>query len=186
MATKTGEIIMSTLEENGLTGFRSQAMDTVEYCMPFALVAASIEMDRQEATECPDDTDFRNEVEIITSSNAKLIETYGNFSGQIRNSSIFAIEVQFLNAFPEIFRYGADDYPVFSGSDYHDMHVALETIDLNNIVSIRQHVDQALTSIIGATGEQSERVRSLENELTCIKDWLDVYPAEEIVQLQNK
>lgn len=184
LIARTRESLIASLEDKGYKGFRSETIETLEYCIPFALVAASDELERQENAFCPDDTGYRDRVEIVTTSLTELRNRYGDNAESIRQRSPFMIELQFLE-FSEIFRYGQDEYPVFTGQGaIEQVHEALNDIDLENVAQIRPLVDQAMDGL-AEVEEKSERMMTLERELICIKDWLDIYPAAAIARISD-
>lgn len=185
LIARTRETLTSLLEEKGYKGFRSETIETLEYCIPFALVAASDELERQENAFCPDDTGYRDQVEIVTASLTELRNRYGDNAESIRQRSPFMIELQFLE-FSEIFRYGQDEHSAFTGQGaIEQVHAALNDIELENVAQIRPLVDQAMDGLT-EVGEKSERMMSLERELICIKDWLDIYPAAAIARISDE
>lgn len=184
MISRTRDALISGLEDRGFKGFRSQAIETVQYCMPFALAAASNELTRQENAVCPDDTDYIESVEIIKASEADLRKRYGNSAERVREGSLFTIRLTALSAFPEVFRYGQEEYPLFAGDGANQkLHSALDKIELDEMAVARPLVDLALNSIDDIE-ERSERLEGLRAELICFKDWLDVYPASEVLKLK--
>lgn len=183
MVARTRDTLISSLEDRGFTGFRSQAIETIQHCMPFALAAASGELMRQEDAVCPDDTDYVNSVEIITASEVDLRRQYGDRSERVRGLSLFQINLITLGAFPEIFRYGQDDYPAFEGGgSIKKLHDALSAIELEKMGLARPLVDVAFDGL-NDIEIRTDRIDSLRTELICFKDWLDIYPAAEILEL---
>ncbi|MCV2876586.1 hypothetical protein OE810_10005 [Rhodobacteraceae bacterium XHP0102] len=185
MVTTTTETIINTLERNGYAGFRKQVADTVAACMPGALVVAFDEMASQQTAFCPDDTDYLLSVQIIKMSHDELINKYGANSQAVLRSALFNIELSMVSAFPHITRYGQSDYPSFENEgDLAQLHNSISSIDLKNVFDARPMVDSAVT-IIDSLNESSERIDALYRELTCFKDWLDVYPTDDIARLRD-
>lgn len=177
MNARTSDMLISTLEERGFKGFRQEVLETVEYCMPFALVAASDEMEKQKNASCPDDTDYKDHVAIITASEAERKARFGTYANDILKSTKYMLPVTLIIAFPEVFRYGDADHPVFRDADgLASADKALNAIDTDKVSEVRPLVDQALASIKASQIPQSDRVGALVRQLTCVKDWLDIYP----------
>ena len=177
MNARTSDMLISTLEERGFKGFRQEVLETVEYCMPFALVAASDEMEKQKNASCPDDTDYKDHVAIITASEAERKVRFGTYANDILKSTKYMLPVTLIIAFPEVFRYGDADHPELGNDDGLEvLDKALKAIDAEKMSEVRPLVDKALDSIKASQIPQSDRVGALERQLTCVKDWLDIYP----------
>lgn len=183
---RTVDVLFAALEQNGSKGFRGQALETLDSCVPSALVAAAFEMERQKKSVCSDDTGYREHVSILTSNEGELRAIYGNSAGEIQSSALKMIGLEIKLAFPEIFWYGKEDKLEFSEVEYEGLHTVLRRLDSRDFIANRPHVDEALASIRKIDGEHPERIKTIQRELTCIKDWLDIYPAEEIKRLKEK
>lgn len=184
---RTGEILISILEEKGFKDFRGQVLKTLDFCIPSAVSAAALELRRQQTSPCPDDTDYRNAVNKIKSSDHELKEKYGDSPADLRSDAILSVDLSLLVAFPEIFSYRKEaDYPEFSGTEYALLDSALTKISISGIKESRVAIDEALSSIGMIEGSKPERVSVLQRKLTCIKDWLDIYPSEEISNLRGQ
>ena len=130
LIAKTTQLLITELEQRGFKSFRGQAIDAVEYCVPFSLQAASNEVERQAVAVCPDDTDYRTSVENITATEAELASEYGKYASDIRRNELYSIRIHFYTAFPEVFNYGEeDDYPKLGKSeDAAELDSQLSTI----------------------------------------------------------
>lgn len=177
MILRTRDLLISLLEDTGIEGFRSKLIETLEYCMPFALIAAVEERERQANKFCPDDTAYVKAVKILTSTEDELYDRFGDKGEEALGFANLQVRLKFM-VFKETFKYGNDGYPEFTGSGaIRTVHEALTKIDSGNIANIQPFVVQALEGVRNVDNK-SERLVELERELICIQDWLDIFPAD--------
>ena len=80
VSDKTNSALTKWLEDSGFRNFRSQLTQTIEECLPLAMISADNMFQHMETEPCPDDTNFKHTVWILHSTPMELRTKYGNFS----------------------------------------------------------------------------------------------------------
>ena len=186
LEAKTEQFLIQALEERGLKNFRGQVIETVEYCLPFAIVAAAEETIKQANAACPDDTGYRGSVEIVLATDAALKSKYGKNASAIRRTAVSGFWFDIGGPFPEVFSYGSESYPrigVDGGNSLLDGR--LMSIRGKPLSDLGPLVSSALGAASQYRGAEQDRVAVIERQLLCLKDRLDIYPADEISKLKE-
>lgn len=197
LEAKTEQFLIQALEERGLKNFRGQVIETVEYCLPFAIVAAAEETIRQANAACPDDTNYRGSVEIVLATDAALKSKYGKYVSDVRRTAVSGFWFDIVGPFPEVFAYGSESYPRI-GTDGGDSLLDGRLMDIGGKIEtevleatsapfsdIGPLVSSAMEAASQYRGAEQVRVAIIERQLLCLKDRLDIYPADEISKLKE-
>lgn len=187
VSARTTEFLIKSLEEKGFKGFRGQAMETVNYCLPFALVAASDELQAQASRPCPDDTDYKSTIKDLGSTESELRARWGSYWKEPLDRAGFTVRVQFLVAFPDLYYFGGKDHPKFDASASGDnLNAALTPFSSQDVIGTASQIEPALIAARDYQGPEKDRVKKIESQLLCLQDWIDIYPTDDIARLIQK
>lgn len=181
---QTSKTIITQLEKRGVTSHRAITLDTVSYCMPFAVAAAIQMQERLENASCPDDSDYQDDIAIIKADDLTLQSTYGTNFESVRSMAVMSVEITVTLSFQEVFFYGSEKYPKLSGGQFHALDKALNAINRDPLSTNVQLAELELDKVYKSTGNNATRLKRLKREFLCLRDWLEVYPLEEMEALK--
>lgn len=179
IAERTKTTLINGLSQRGLRNFRSILIDTVDTCMPEAVLAYVVEHERIASAACPDITNYMQSVEILSSSDEELRARFGSQALGIKENSMFMLQLSLISGFPELFRYGTQESPLLpTTEEYEALSYLILEYDVDEMENAADLTSASLNEIEKFSSPLPPRIQELRTSLICFQDWLDVYPSD--------